>query len=141
MSVQESGIQPDEMLAQIEQAQSLIDQAAESHARKIVEVARDYGHIRSVQRTIRHVAEGVYEIEDAGTPMVWLAGKRVPISGASETVGGKTRPVIRMATAANIASGKFRYPGREQPMADADNDPRVRAVVEEWEARLMGGKP
>ena len=136
MTVTETGWQPETLLAGLEDAPSLLDQAAQAHAEAIVEVARDYGYLHHVARTIERTGEGVRVITDPGTPMTWLAGKRVPLRGVAGPGG---RPVIRTATAQSIAAGKWRYPGREQPMADADQDPRVRAVVEEQLRRLTGG--
>jgi hypothetical protein len=136
MSVRDSGWQPDHLAAALDHVDALLDQAAQAHAEALVDAAKDYGHIHP-ERTITKTGEGQRTITDPGKQMVWLAGKRVPLRGVTDA-GGKQ--AIRTVSAASLAAGRWWYPGREQPMADADQDPRVRAVVAEWQERLMAGR-
>ena len=129
MPVRESGWQPEDGVAQLSDIEQLIDRAAQEHAEAIVEAAADYGYIRSIKREIRTTGVGMREIVDPGVAMTWLAGKTVPLRNLG---------IIRRATTAAIAAGGWRYPGREQPMQDAAQDPRVLAVVERWQKRLAG---
>lgn len=140
MPVSESGPGAEAILAEIEEAPSLLDQAAQAHARKIVEVAETLGYVHHPQRTITRDGEGVRTIRDFGVPMTWLLGRKVPIRGATETVGGKAKQVVRTVTAAALARGGWHYPGRLALLEQADESPEVRAVVEEWRERLLGGR-
>lgn len=135
MSIHEEGVQPEDLLREIEAAEALLDQAAHAHAQAIVDAAVGYGHIKSIQRKIERVGPGTYAITDPGIAMTWLAGRRVPLRGVTDANGAQ---LIRTATAANIAAGKWRYPGRLEPMEQAANDPAVQAVVAEWQRKVLG---
>lgn len=140
MPVSESGPGAEAILAGIEEAPSLLDQAAQAHAEAIVAAAERLGYVHHTDRTITRDGEGVRTITDHGVSMRWLLGRKVPIRGATETVGGKARQVVRTVTAAALARGGWHYPGRLALLEQADASPEVRAVVEEWQRRIVEGK-
>lgn len=136
MPVRESGWSPETMTDHLSDITQLLDEAADAHARSIVEAAKRYGYIHP-ERSIEKTGEGKRQIVDRGKQMVWLRGKRVPLRGVTDAGG---RPAIRTVSARSLAAGGWWYPGREQPMADAAQDPAVQAVVEEQRARLLEGR-
>ena len=136
MPVQESGARPEDLLRDLEAAPSLIDQAAQAHAEKIIEVAETLGHVHHTKRTIARDGEGVRTITDEGVPMSWLLGRRVPLTGITDA-NGKT--AVRTVTAAALARGGWKYPGREALLRQADESSEVRAVVTEWQRRIIEG--
>jgi len=137
VSAAESGVPLEAILAGLEAAPSLIDQAAQAHAEKIVEVAETLGYVHHTRRTIARDGEGVRTITDEGAPMAWLLGRRVPLTGIADANG---KPAVRTVTAAALARGGWRYPGREALLRQADESPEVRRVVEEWQRRIIDGE-
>ena len=137
MPVQESGVPLESLLAGLETAPSLIDQAAQAHAEKIIEVAETLGYVHHTDRTIARDGEGVRTITDEGASMVWLLGRRVPLTGITDANG---KPAVRTVTAAALARGGWHYPGRLALLEKADASPEVRAVAEAWLARILEGK-
>jgi hypothetical protein len=136
VSVIESGVPLESLLAGLEAAPSLIDQAAQAHAEAIVAKAQELGYVHHTHRTIARDGEGVRTITDEGVPMSWLLGRRVPLTGITDANG---KPAVRTVTAAALARGGWHYPGREALLRQADESPEVRAVVGEWQRRIIGG--
>ena len=123
MATRESGWQPADMLDALERLPDLLDEAAREHAEAIMDVAKDYGHIRRLPRTVERAGPSQYTVVDPGIQMTWLRGKVIPLRLA----GGV---IFRTASERSLAAGGWWYPGRTEPMADADKDARVRAVVQ-----------
>lgn len=137
MSVRESGVPLDSLLADLDAAPSLIDQAAQAHAEALVAAAETLGYVHHVRREITRDGDGVRTIRDFGASMAWLLGRRVPLTGRTEPNG---KPSVRLVTAAALARGGWRYPGRLALLQRADASPEVRAVAEHWLARILEGK-
>lgn len=137
MSVTESGASIESLLADLEAAPPLIDQAAQAHAEAIVAAAERIGYVHHTARTIERTGEGVRTITDSGASMRWLLGRRVPLRGVTDA-NGKT--AVRVVTAEALARGGWHYPGRRALLERADESPEVRAVVEEWQRRIVEGE-
>lgn len=137
MSVTDHGAQPDDLLHAIEAGVTLIDQAAQAHAEAIVSKAQELGYVHHTDRTIERPADGVRVITDHGIPMAWLLGRRVPLRGVTDANG---KPAIRTVSAASLARGGWKYPGRRDLLEEAAASPEVQAVVDEWTRRLAEGR-